>query len=77
MENDFKAVSKTLPKVYTVGKEGCFENFNQLVTWPTHIQGGTLDHCYVPENVKLDITRHSPYFSDHSALIIEFQVEDL
>lgn len=31
MENDFKAVSKTLPKVYTVGKEGCFENFNQLV----------------------------------------------
>ena len=31
MENDFKAVSKTLPKVYTVGKEGCFENFNQPV----------------------------------------------
>ena len=31
MESDFKAVSKTLPKVYTVGKEGCFENFNQPV----------------------------------------------
>jgi len=31
MENDFKAVSKTLPKVYTVGKEGYFENFNQPV----------------------------------------------
>ena len=70
---DFNFGKKEINALSTFLKD---RNFNQLVTWPTHIQGGTLDHCYVPENVKLDFTRHSPYFSDHSALIIEFQIED-
>ena len=43
----------------------------QKVTWPTHCQGRTLDHCYT--NFMVDLTRHSPYYSDHSALCIEFQ----
>ena len=43
----------------------------QKVTWPTHFQGRTLDHCYT--NIMVDFTRHSPYYSDHSALCIEFQ----
>ena len=43
----------------------------QKVTWPTHCQGRTLDHCYT--NIMVDFTRHSPYYSDHSALCIEFQ----
>ena len=46
--------------------------FSQVVTWPTHIQGRTLDHCYVSENVSVQLTRHSPYYSDHDALCIEF-----
>ena len=45
--------------------------FEQKVTWPTHCQGRTLDHVYTNTRVKL--TRHSPYFSDHSALCIEFE----
>ena len=47
--------------------------FSQHVSWPTHIQGRTLDHCYVSKNMNVKITRHSPYYSDHSALCIEFR----
>ena len=47
--------------------------FTQEVPWPTHIQGRTLDHCYVSKNVHVQLTRHSPYYSDHSALCIEFR----
>ena len=50
--------------------------FQQVVPWPTHIQGRTLDHCYVSKNVQVQLTRHSPYYSDHSALCIKFHIED-
>ena len=43
----------------------------QKETWPTHFQGRILDHCYT--NTMVDFTRHSPYYSDHSALCIKFQ----
>ena len=49
--------------------------FTQVVTWPTHSQGRTIDHCYVSDNTKVSLTRHSPYYSDHSALCIEFDYE--
>ena len=51
-------------------------DFNQKVSWPTHIQGRTLDHCYASRNIQVQLTRHSPYYSDHSALCIEFHVEN-
>ena len=51
-------------------------NFNQAVSLPTHIQGRTLDHCYTTSNVQVKLTRHSPYYSDHSALCIKFNVEE-
>ena len=47
--------------------------FSQVVPWPTHIQGRTLDHCYVSKNVHVKLTRYSPYYSDHSALCIKFE----
>ena len=47
--------------------------FSQKVLWPTHIQGRTLDHCYLSKNVQIMLTRYSPYYSDHSALCIDFQ----
>ena len=50
--------------------------FQQVVPWPTHIQGRTLDHLYVSKNVQVELTRHSPYYSDHSALCIKFLIED-
>ena len=49
--------------------------FSQVVTWPTHSQGRTIDHCYVSENTKVNLTRHSPYYSDHSALCIDFEYQ--
>ena len=47
--------------------------FSQVVPWPTYIQGGKLDHCYVSLSIEAQLTRYSPYYSDHSALCIEFQ----
>ena len=32
--------------------------FTQVVTWPTHTQGRTLDHCYVSENTKVIAINH-------------------
>ena len=49
------------------------KKFTQLVDWPTHIKGNTLDHCYVSNNTRVQSTRHSPYYSDHSALCLEFE----
>ena len=45
----------------------------QLVTWPTHKEGRTIDHCYVSKNARVQITKHSPYYSDHDALCIAFE----
>ena len=46
---------------------------SQVVPWPTHIQGRSLDHCYISPNIEVQLTRYSPYYSDHSALCIEFR----
>ena len=50
------------------------KSFSQVVPWPTHIQGRTLDHLYVSRDVHVELTRHSPYYSDHSALCIKFRI---
>ena len=47
--------------------------FSQIINWPTHKEGRTLDHCYVSKNARVQVTRHSPYYSDHDALCIEFE----
>ena len=49
------------------------KKFTQLVNWPTHKGGRTIDHCYVSENSRIQITRKSCFFSDHEALCIEFE----
>ena len=49
--------------------------FSQMVPWPTHNQGRTLDHCYISKQTKIKLTRYSPYYSDHSALCIEFKFD--
>ena len=47
--------------------------FTQVVDWPTHKEGRTIDHCYVSKNTRVQLTRHSPYYSDHDGLCIEFE----
>ena len=49
------------------------KKFTQVVNWPTHKEGRTIDHCYVSNNTRVQISRHSPYYSDHDALCIEFE----
>ena len=56
------------------------KQFQQLVQCPTHdptvtTTARTIDHCYVPRNIhdKFHITFHSPYFTDHDALCINFE----
>ena len=49
------------------------KKFTQVVDWPTHKEGRTIDHCYVSKNTRVQLTRHSPYYSDHDGLCIEFE----
>ena len=50
-------------------------NFEQLVQLPTHDKGRTIDHCYVPKDKKekFQLRHHSPYYSDHDALLISYK----
>ena len=48
-------------------------NYDQVINWPTHKEGRTIDHCYVSRNARVQVTRHSPYYSDHDALCIQFE----
>ena len=49
----------------------------QLVEWPTHSGGRTIDHVYVSKNVKVNIVRYSPYYSDHDALCIQLEDHEM
>ena len=46
------------------------KEFTQLVNWPTNRGGRTIDHCYVSKNSRVQVVRHSPYYSDHDAICI-------
>ena len=51
-----------------------YQDYKQVVTWPTHdAAGNTLDHCYISKHTRVQITRSSPYFSDHDSLSIQFE----
>ena len=50
------------------------QGFEQVVNWPTQDTAGrTLDHCYVSRNTRVQLTRYSPYYTDHGALCIQFE----
>ena len=52
----------------------CFlgrKNLVQVVDWPTHKEGRTIDHIYVSKNT-IQVTRHVPYYSDHDGLCLKF-----
>jgi hypothetical protein len=48
--------------------------FKQLVTKPTHVRGGRIDHMYLRDPEKLlssyDLTHHTPYYSDHDCICL-------
>ena len=49
------------------------KKFTQIVNWPTHIEGRTIDHCYISSRSRVQVSRHSLYWSDHCSLLIEFE----
>jgi hypothetical protein len=55
-----------------------FENleFVQLVNSATHDGGRVIDQCYVPLDIadKVIVKQYSPYYSDHDALCINFNL---
>ena len=52
------------------------KNLEQLVDVPTHDMRRTINHCYVPASLKekFQLMYHSPYYSDHDALCINFDL---
>ena len=53
-------------------------DFQQVVTWPTRDSGRTIDHCYIKGKIRgqpprVQLTRYSPFYSDHDALCIQFE----
>ena len=51
------------------------ENFNQLITQPTHDKGRTIDHFYSPDwlTETLEIQVVYPFFTDHAAICVKFK----
>ena len=49
-------------------------NCKQVVTHPTHISGGVIDHIYVSDGLldKPTINMLSLYYSDHDAILLSF-----
>ena len=47
--------------------------FTQLVKFPTHDQGGLLDHVYVTQDLleKVSVSQTGIYFSDHQLITIK------
>ena len=56
------------------------EGFKQLVSKPTHIDGGWIDHAYFRDNKKtfkdIHFHQYSPYITDHDALCVTFNKTD-
>ena len=50
------------------------QGFSQLVTKPTHVLGGLIDHAYWKDNSESwqlpKIETYSPYYSDHDAVLV-------
>ena len=53
--------------------------FQQHVKSSTHIRGGIIDHAYTRDpNLQLSdlhLTQYSPYYSDHDALCMSFNIK--
>ena len=50
-------------------------DLHQLITQPTHEEGGMIDHCYVSQDLqkKIELNCVFKYFSDHVAFQIKFK----
>ena len=51
--------------------------FAQLIDKPTRNSGRTIDLCFVPADMKdnFQVTQHSPYYSDHDAILVSLDIQ--
>ena len=51
------------------------KGLEQVIHLPTHVKGRTIDHLYVPEELKekVDLKMTYPYYSDHAAICLKFE----
>ena len=64
----------TDPVTSVIGKEMTSWGFRQVITYPTHLEGNCLDHCYISDNISTDsvkIKQTPVYYTDHDKIKIE------
>ena len=58
-----------------------WSEYVQLVEFPTHVTGSTLDHAYVKktllEDCQVEIAVLNTYFSDHDAVRVKISMKDI
>ena len=64
------------PTSSVIGREMNNWNYKQMISYPTHLAGNTLDHCYISDNIQPDsvkIKQTPVYYSDHDRINIYIQ----
>ena len=68
MNWDFPSATNAMKEFLSVN------NFSQMVTNPTHEDGGLLDHVYVKleddSNNTVNVDQRAKYYTDHDAIFI-------
>ena len=63
----------TDPDTSVIGREMRNWNYKQVISYPTHIDGNRIDHCYISDNIRNEAVkiRQTPvYYSDHDKIEI-------
>ena len=63
----------TDPDTSLIGREMRNWNYKQVISYPTHIDGNRIDHCYISDNIRSEAVkiRQTPvYYSDHDKIEI-------
>ena len=63
----------TAPVTSVIGREMTSWGFKQLISYPTHLEGNCLDHCYMSDNIStgtVKIKQTPVYYTDHDKIQI-------
>ena len=63
----------TAPVTSVIGREMTSWGFKQLISYPTHLEGNCLDHCYMSDNIStgtVKIKQTPVYYTDHDKIEI-------
>ena len=63
----------TVPETSVIGREMTSWGFKQVITYPTHLEGNCIDHCYVSDNISTEtvkIKKTPVYYTDHDKIQI-------